>query len=131
MMRTQMLNWRQRCRNRKVGTAVRFQPGLKTVGLCPVRVTNPPRQSGSDFWPGNDPNRTEPPAKKRTAAGLHGPVANTSSWQTVCQELLNLMQRPPICLYSICSHLAEVVVHPCCAGVEWKRKMITRGSGKP
>jgi hypothetical protein len=59
------------------GTAVRFQPGQKTAGLCPVRVTNPPAQRGSGFWPVVEPNRTEPPVKTRTAGGLPGPVANT------------------------------------------------------
>src|SRR5882757_6970394 len=77
-MRTQILNWRQRCRTRKVGSVVRFQFGLKTAGLCPVRVTNPPRQSGSGFWPGNVPNRVEPPAINRTAGWLPGPIANTT-----------------------------------------------------
>ena len=59
------------------GPAVRFLPGQKTQGFGSVRVTNPPRHSGSGFRPGNDPNRTEPPAKNRTAGGLPGPVANT------------------------------------------------------
>jgi len=49
----------------------------KTTGSCPVRVTTPARQSGSGFWPGLEPNRTEPPAKNQTAGGLPGPVANT------------------------------------------------------
>jgi hypothetical protein len=30
------------------------------------------------FWPGNNPNRTEPPAKNRTAGWLPGLVANTT-----------------------------------------------------
>jgi len=60
------------------GPAVRVQPGQKTAGLCPVRVTNPPRPRGSGFWPGNEPNRTEPPVKTRTGGGLPGPVANTN-----------------------------------------------------
>jgi hypothetical protein len=59
------------------GPAVRFLPGQKTQGFGPVRVTNLPKQSGSGFWPGNEPNRTEPPAKNRTAGGFPGPVANT------------------------------------------------------
>jgi len=63
--------------NRKVGTAVPFQPGRKPAGLCPVRVTNPPMQRGLGLWPGLEPNRTEPPAKNRTAGGLPRPVANT------------------------------------------------------
>jgi len=48
------------------------------VGLCPVQVTNPPRQSGSGCWPVLEPNRTEPLVNTRTASGLPGPIANTS-----------------------------------------------------
>jgi len=55
---TQILNWSQRCRNRIFGTAGRFQPGQKPTVLCPVRVTTPPRQHWSGFWPGLEPNRT-------------------------------------------------------------------------
>ena len=53
------------------------EPGQKTAGLCPVRVTTPPRQSGSGFWQGPKPNRTEQPVITRTAGGLPGPIANT------------------------------------------------------
>jgi hypothetical protein len=77
MIRTQILNWSQSCRNREVGTAVRFQPGQKPTVLCPVRVTTRQAKSGSGFWPGLEPNRTEPLIKTRTAGGLPGPVANT------------------------------------------------------
>jgi len=77
-MRTQILNCRQRSKNRKVETAVRFQPGRKRAGLCPAQETNPPRRSGSGFWLGLEPNWTEPPAKMRTTGGSPGPVANTS-----------------------------------------------------
>jgi len=93
-MRTQILHWRQRCRNCKVGTAVQFQPGRKPSGLCPVRVTNPPRQSGSGFWLGNEPNRTEPPAKNWTAGGLPRPVANTTS------KYFQILPAPPGALQS-------------------------------
>jgi len=48
-IRTRILNWSQRSRNRMIGTAVPFQPGQIPAILCPVRVTNPPRQSGSGF----------------------------------------------------------------------------------
>jgi len=77
-IRTQILYWSQRCGNRIFGTTVRFQPGQKPTVLCPVRVTNPPRHSGSGFWPGLAQNWTEPPANNRTAGGLPRPVANTS-----------------------------------------------------
>ena len=83
-IRTQILNCRQRCRNRKVGTAVQFQPGRKTIGLCPVQVTHPPRQCRSGFRPGNDLNRAELPAKNRTTCGLPGPGANTIN---VCSQV--------------------------------------------
>jgi len=84
-MRTQIHNWRQRCRNCKVWTTVRFQSGGKSAGIYPVRVTNPPRHSGSGFWPGFEPNQTELQAKNRTAGELPGPVGNTkpSSTQTL------------------------------------------------
>jgi hypothetical protein len=49
----------------------------------------------------------------------------------VCPECPYLLWCPPICRYLIRSDLAEVFVYPGCAGVEYKRKMITRGSGKP
>jgi hypothetical protein len=78
-MRTQILNWRQRCTNHKVDTAVRFQPGQNTVGLCPVRVTHLPKRRGSVFWPCNELNRTESPAKIWTPVALPGPVSNTHS----------------------------------------------------
>jgi len=75
-MRTQILNWRQRCRNHKVGTAVGIQPGQKPPCLCQVRVAHPPSQSRSGFRPGLEPNRTAPPATHRTAGSLPGPIAN-------------------------------------------------------
>jgi len=40
---------------------------------------NPPKQSGSGFWPGLEANRTEPPVKTPTGGGLPGPVADTKS----------------------------------------------------
>jgi len=77
-MLTQILNWKQMCRNRKIGTAVRLQPGRKPTGSCPVWVINLPRHTGSGFWPGLEPNQTKPPAKTWTAGGLPRLVANTS-----------------------------------------------------
>ena len=77
-IRTQILNWSQSCRNRKFGTAVWFQPGQIPAVLCPGRVTTRQAKRGSGFWPGLEPNRTEPPVKTRTAGGLPGPVANTN-----------------------------------------------------
>jgi hypothetical protein len=59
------------------GPTVRFLPGQKTQLVGAVRVTNPPGHSGSGFWPGNKPNRTESPAKNQTAGRLPGPVTNT------------------------------------------------------
>jgi len=79
---TQILNWNQSCRNRKVGTVGRFQSGQKTADLCLVRVTTPPRQSVAGFWPGLEPNRTEPPVKTQTTGWLPRPIANTS-WHSV------------------------------------------------
>jgi len=38
MIRTQILNWSQSCRNHKVGIAVRFQPSQNGTLSCPVRV---------------------------------------------------------------------------------------------
>jgi hypothetical protein len=46
-IRTQILNWRQRCKNNIVGTAVWFQHGQKLTFLYPVRVSNLPWISGS------------------------------------------------------------------------------------
>jgi len=78
MIRTHILNWSQSCRNRIVGTAVRFQPGQIPTVLCPGWVTTDQDKSGSGFWLVLEPNRTEPQVKTRTAGGLPGPVANTS-----------------------------------------------------
>jgi len=77
-IRTQILNWSQRSRDRKFETVVRFQPGQIPAVLCPVWVTNPPKQCGSGFWPGLEPNQTKPLVKTQSAGGLPGPVANTS-----------------------------------------------------
>jgi hypothetical protein len=79
---TQILNWSQRCGSLIFRTAVRFQPGPKPTVLCPVRVTKAPRQGGSGFWLGLEPNQTKPPAILRTTGGLPGLVANTT-----CQAL--------------------------------------------
>ena len=79
---TQILNWIQSYRNRKVGTVGRFQPGQKTAGLYPVRVTTPPRHSVAGYWLGLEPNRTELPVTTQTAGWLPQPVANTS-WHSV------------------------------------------------
>jgi len=46
---------------------------------CPVRVSTPPRQRASGFWPVLEPIWTEMPAKNRTAGVLPGPIANTSA----------------------------------------------------
>ena len=78
MIKTDILSWSQRCRNRLVGTAVRFQPGQMRTVLCPVRVTHPPGQIRSGFWLGLEPNRIEPLLKTRTAGVLPGCVANSS-----------------------------------------------------
>jgi len=96
-MRTQILNWRQRCRNCKVGTAVRFQPGWRPAGFCPVRVTNPPGQCGSCFWPGVEPNQTKPQANNRTAGRLAGPIANTTldSASSTMKSLFTCAQMSP------------------------------------
>jgi len=53
------------------------EPGQKTGGVCPVRVTQPPRDSGSGIWPGLEPNRTKQPVKTWIAGMLPRPVAHT------------------------------------------------------
>jgi len=68
------------------GPAVQVLPGQKTQGFGVVRVTNPPRHSGSGFWPCNDPNRTEPPAKNQTAGKFPGPIANTKYMDNDLEE---------------------------------------------
>jgi len=57
---------------------IRVQPGQKTAGLCPVRVTTPPRHSGLGFGPGLELDRTERQVKTRTTGVLPGPVRNTN-----------------------------------------------------
>ena len=76
-IRTHILNWSQSCRNRILGTAVRFQPGQIPAVLCPGRVTTRQDKSCSGFWPVLEPNQTEPQVITRTAGGLPGPIANT------------------------------------------------------
>jgi hypothetical protein len=61
-----------------VGTAVRFEPGQITTVLCIVQVTNRPKQSGSVFWPGLQPNQTKPPVNARTTGALPRLIANTT-----------------------------------------------------
>jgi len=78
-MRTEMLKCRQRCRNHKVGTTVRLPAGWQPAGLCPVWVTHLPRQSGSGFQLGVEPNQIEPPSKHRTTDVLPGSVAYTTN----------------------------------------------------
>ena len=83
MIRTQILNWSQICRNRKVGTMVRFQPGQKPTVLCPVLLTTCQDKSRSGFWTGLEPNRTEYPVQTLTAGVLPGPVPNTMHYQHI------------------------------------------------
>ena len=108
-IRTQLLNWSEICRNRKFGTAVRFQPGQIHAVLCPGRVTTRQDHCGSGFWPGLEPNRTEPPVKTQSAGGLPGPFANTThststalepdleSRSPTLQLLLNKRDIPQLC----------------------------------
>jgi hypothetical protein len=95
-MKTKMLIWRQRCRNRKVATTVRFQHGRKTAGLCSVWVTTPPRQSRSGFWPGHKLNRTDLPAKTRPLAGYPDPLltlaTSLKSPTELCAEALAALE---------------------------------------
>jgi len=91
-IRTQKLNWSQRCGSLIVRTTVRFQPRQNPTDICPVRVTNPPRWRVWCFWPGLKPNRTEPLAKNSNECRLHGPAANTSVddhfWEVVAESSL-------------------------------------------
>jgi hypothetical protein len=78
-IRTQILNWTQRCGNCRFGTAARFQPGQKPTVLFAHRVTNQQRQSGLAFSAGLELKRSELWFKNRTAGGVPIPVANTST----------------------------------------------------
>ena len=77
-IRPQIHNWSQICRKRKVGTAVRFQPGQKPTVLCAVRIMTRQDKSRSGVCPELERNRNELPLNTRTAGGLPGHVANTS-----------------------------------------------------
>jgi len=83
MIRTQILNWCQSCRNRKVGTAVRFQPGQKPTVICPVRVTTRQDIAGRVF--GRVWNRTEPIIRSKPGplAGYPDPLLtlHLSRWR--------------------------------------------------
>ena len=63
----------------------------------------PPRNSGSGFWTGLEPNRTIFPVQTKTAGGLPGPVANTTyAWKgnyscSVNVEHLYRMMPSPTC----------------------------------
>jgi hypothetical protein len=47
--RTNIFNWRERSKNRIVGTAVRFQLSKNPTILAPIQVTIPLSQSGTGF----------------------------------------------------------------------------------
>jgi len=76
-IKTQLLNLSQSCRKPIFGMVVRFQPGQILTVLRPVRVKNPPRQSGWGLWPCLEPIRNKPLVKTWTTGGLPGPVGNT------------------------------------------------------
>ena len=80
MIRTPILNRCQSCRNCKLGTVVEFQPGQKPTVLCPVRVTDPPRQTVSGFRTSLQLKRTVHPVHTRPAGGSPGPVADTNQY---------------------------------------------------
>ena len=90
-IKTQILNWSEKGRNHMIASVVRFQPGQIPAVLCPVRVTNPARQSGSGFWPGLEPNQNKPLVKTLTAGGLPRPIANTTfiSISSICNPINN------------------------------------------
>jgi hypothetical protein len=93
------------------GFAGRFLPGQKTQAFGSDLVTNPPSHTGSGFWPGNDPNWTEPPAKNRTAGGLPGPVTNTNQKSSVGQSIEPDLAEFLNCLFGgLSSKLAETSI---------------------
>jgi len=63
------------CQVRENEALLYVEPCQKTAGLCRVQVTSPPRHSGSGFWPGLEPNQTEPLVETWTAGRLPGPLA--------------------------------------------------------
>jgi len=75
--RTQILNWSQSCRNQRVWTVVRFQPGQKPTVLWRVRVTTCQDKSRVGFWTGLEPNRTDYPVQIQSAGGLPRPIAHS------------------------------------------------------
>ena len=77
-IRTQIHNWSQSCRSRKVGTAERFQPGQIPTVLCPVRVTTHQDMRSLGSWPGLELNQTGALFKTQTAGGLPRPIVNTN-----------------------------------------------------
>ena len=68
-IRTQILNCGQSGRNRTIGTAVRFQPGQKPAGLCPVRVTTRQDLGSSVSWRFLTRTGASVPGPTRTEAG--------------------------------------------------------------
>jgi len=77
IIRTQKLNSRQSGRNRKVGTAVRFQHSQKPTVQSVVQSTTPPGQSGLGHRTGQDLPKPILTVQTWTTGGLPGSVANT------------------------------------------------------
>jgi len=64
------------------------EPSQKTTGLCPVRVTTPPRQSSSGLWTGLEPNQTVFPVQTRTTWGIPRPIANTIHYANTLDDVV-------------------------------------------
>jgi len=79
-MRTQMLNWTHSRKNSKFITAVWSWPSWNTVGICQVRVMNPPIEHGSGFSQGNELNWTELQASYCTARGFPHLLLTLVKW---------------------------------------------------
>jgi hypothetical protein len=77
--RTQILNCSQGCRNRKVETAVWFQPGQKTLHFMSGQGTHLTKQRGSGFWTGLEQYQTHCPVQTPTAVRVLRLIGNTNS----------------------------------------------------
>ena len=87
---TQILSWSQSTEFAKIVLCKDDKPGLRTAGLFPVQVTTPPKQNGSVFWTGWEPNQAIYLVQTRTTSGLLGPIDNTTINQLKAMRIAHL-----------------------------------------
>jgi len=75
---------------RKNEAVLYVEPNQTTASLCQVWVTTPPRQCELGIWTGLEPNATISLVQTQTADGLPWPVADTSDYRRVNDDLFSV-----------------------------------------